>query len=69
MHVAAALGKPVLCFFGNSDARHWHPWGVQYELLQAKSGDVTDLSVDQALEAFRKLLKVSVGLQQDKIHT
>ncbi len=69
MHVAAALSKPVLCFFGNSDARHWHPWGVQYELLQAKSEDVKDLSVDQALEGFQKLLNVSVSLQQDKIHT
>ena len=25
MHVAAALGKPSLCFFGHSNAREWHP--------------------------------------------
>lgn len=51
MHVAAALGKPIVCFFGNSDAARWRPWGVPYELLQPASRDVADLSVDQALAA------------------
>ena len=35
MHIAAALGKPILCFFGDSDATRWHPWGVPYRLLQS----------------------------------
>jgi heptosyltransferase III len=55
MHVAAALGKPILCFFGNSDARQWHPWGVPYQLMQPKSEDVSDISVAQALDKFREL--------------
>jgi ADP-heptose:LPS heptosyltransferase len=55
MHVAAALGKPILCFFGNSDARHWHPWDVPYQLMQPESEDVSDITVAQALEKFREL--------------
>ena len=42
MHLAAGLGKPILCLFGQSDATRWHPWGVPYELLQAESRDVAD---------------------------
>jgi ADP-heptose:LPS heptosyltransferase len=55
MHVAAALGKPIVCFFGHSDATLWRPWGVPYELLQPASRDVADVSVDQALAAFDSL--------------
>ena len=55
MHAAAALGKPVLCFFGNSDPIRWHPWGVPYQLLQPRSENVSDISVAEALEKFREL--------------
>jgi heptosyltransferase III len=55
MHAAAALGKPILCFFGNSDACRWHPWGVPYQLMQPPSEDVSDISVAEALEKFREL--------------
>ncbi|MFN4343139.1 MAG: glycosyltransferase family 9 protein [Azonexus sp.] len=55
MHVAAGLGKPVVCFFGNSPAERWHPWGVPYQLLQKPSRDVSDITVDEAVEAFGRL--------------
>jgi ADP-heptose:LPS heptosyltransferase len=55
MHVAAALGKPLVCFFGNSDAVRWRPWGVPYRLLQAPSRDVADIRVEQALAAWQQL--------------
>lgn len=55
MHIAAALGKPIVCFFGNSDAVRWHPWGVPYVLLQKESRDVGDVSVDEAVAAFERL--------------
>ncbi|MDD2740702.1 MAG: glycosyltransferase family 9 protein [Rhodocyclaceae bacterium] len=56
MHIAAGLGKPLVCFFGNSSAERWHPWGVPYELLQKPSRDVGDIAVDEALAAFERLL-------------
>jgi heptosyltransferase III len=55
MHVAAALGKPIVCLFGNSSAERWHPWGVRYELLQAPSRDVRDISVDDVVAAHQRL--------------
>lgn len=59
MHLAAGLGKPMVCFFGNSQASRWRPWGVPHRLLQPVSENVVDVSVDQALEAYATL--VSAG--------
>lgn len=56
MHIAAGLGKPIVCFFGNSDPDMWHPWGVPYELLQPPSRDVRDITPEQAIYAVEKLL-------------
>lgn len=55
MHIAAGLGKPIVCFFGNSSATRWHPWGVAHQLLQAESRDVHDISVADALAAYDRL--------------
>ena len=55
MHLAAALGKPILCFFGQSDAGRWHPWGVPYELLQPENRDVATLTATEVLDAFGRL--------------
>jgi ADP-heptose:LPS heptosyltransferase len=57
MHIAAALGKPIVCFFGDSEAYHWHPWAVPYRLLQPRSRNVADVTVDEAVEAFIDLEK------------
>ncbi len=56
MHLAAGLGKPILCFFGQSDASHWYPWGVPYVLLQPESRDVRDIGVTEALQGFGALV-------------
>jgi heptosyltransferase-3 len=55
MHIAAALGKPIVCFFGNSDATRWRPWGVPHGVLQPASRNVTDISVEEACAAYREL--------------
>ena len=55
MHVGAGLGLPIVCFFGDSDATRWRPWGVRHELLQKPSRDVRDISVADACEAFGRL--------------
>ena len=57
MHVAAGLGKPLVCFFGNSSAERWHPWGGPYELLQNQSRDVAEISVDATADPFSRLMK------------
>ena len=55
MHLAAALAKPIVCLFGNSDAGRWRPWGTPQQLLQPPSRDVADVSVDQVLAAYDRL--------------
>lgn len=55
MHLAAALGKPILCFFGDSSPERWRPWGVRHELLQHESRDVGAISVETAAAAFERL--------------
>ncbi len=56
MHMAAALQKPLICFFGETDPVKWHPWQVQHILLQPPSKKVTDISVVQVLSALNELL-------------
>lgn len=56
MHIAAGLGKPILCFFGNADPERWYPWHVQHELLRAESRLVSDISVHEAIAALVRLL-------------
>jgi len=58
MHIAAALQKPIVCFFGDVDTNHWHPWGVEHELLQAKSHIVKDISIDQAVNSVTKFTAI-----------
>jgi ADP-heptose:LPS heptosyltransferase len=57
MHLAAALGKPIACFFGDSPVERWRPWGVPHRVLRAPSGNVRDVSVDDAAAAFRALVQ------------
>jgi ADP-heptose:LPS heptosyltransferase len=56
MHVAAGLGKPIVCLFGQSTAARWHPWSQGYELLQMPSMEVKDISVDAVARAYATLL-------------
>ncbi len=58
MHVAAALGKPIVCLFGRSDAVRWHPWGVPHALLQPASQNVGDIAVDEVVAACERMMVV-----------
>ena len=55
MHLAAALGKPIVCLFGDSDAARWRPWQTVFELLQPPSRNVADIMVEEVLEAYQRL--------------
>jgi ADP-heptose:LPS heptosyltransferase len=55
MHVAAGLGKPLVCLFGGSDVSRWHPWGVEHRVLQPPSRQVHDILPDQVLQALAQL--------------
>ena len=55
MHLAAALERPLVCWFGASHAPRWRPWGTRFRLLQPASQNVGDVSVDQAWQALREV--------------
>ncbi len=55
MHLAAGLGLPIVCLFGNSGAARWHPWGVPYRVLQKPSLEVGDITVAETVAAFNAL--------------
>ena len=56
VHLAAALGKPVVCMFGSEWPELWHPWGVPYRLLQSASQCASDVPVEEVLAAWRQLV-------------
>jgi ADP-heptose:LPS heptosyltransferase len=55
LHLAAALGKPVVCLFGDSPPERWRPWGVPQRVLRPASRDVADIGVEDVLRAFLEL--------------
>jgi ADP-heptose:LPS heptosyltransferase len=56
-HLAAALGKPIVCFFGDSPVERWRPWGTPHKVLQAPSRRVELIDVVDAAAAFAALVK------------
>ena len=59
MHVAAALGLPVVALFENLPykKRHWHPWQVPHEMVCPDTRDIADIPVERVLQAWRRLAR------------
>ncbi len=55
MHLAAALGKPVLALFGDSPVSRWRPWGVPYRVVRPASGNLGDLPLQDVLDSYGDL--------------
>lgn len=55
MHIGAALGLPIACFFGQSDVDTWRPWGVAQRIMQAPSLDAADIAPETACQALAEL--------------
>lgn len=55
LHLAAALGKPVVALFGDSPAHRWRPWGVPHQLLRPESKDVKDIAVADVMSSYQSL--------------
>ena len=65
MHLAAALGKPTVCFFGDMPPARWRPWGVPHRVLQPQSGQVADLVVDEVMAALSAVVPSFQGLPRE----
>jgi ADP-heptose:LPS heptosyltransferase len=55
MHIAAGLNKPIICFFGKSKVSQWHPWRVPYIALQPASQQVSEIHIDEVIDAYKRL--------------
>lgn len=55
MHLAAALGKPVVALFGDSPVERWRPWAVPHRVLRPESRNLADLALEPVLDACREL--------------
>lgn len=57
MHLAAALGKPVVALFGDSPVERWRPWGVPHRVVRPDSRNLADLPMEVVLQASAALKK------------
>ena len=55
LHIASALGKPVVALFGCTDPRTWGPWRVEHRVLQGE-GDAAAIQSSAVFEAVKSLL-------------
>lgn len=60
MHIAAALGKPVVAIWGSTDKRRWAPWGAPCTILEDSSRQASAINARSAFEAFVKLASGNV---------
>ncbi|WP_114194812.1 glycosyltransferase family 9 protein [Edaphovirga cremea] len=57
MHLASALNKNMVVFFGDTNQDRWRPWSGKYVILQTESGDCQDVSIEDAWQAVSVFLK------------
>jgi ADP-heptose:LPS heptosyltransferase len=53
MHIAAAVGTPVVALFGPADARRTGPYGEGHQVVQAPNGSMDEIRVEDVLAAVR----------------
>lgn len=56
MHIAAALGKPIVTVWGTTDPVKWSPWGVDHLILQKVSHRASDVTAEEAFSALQSIL-------------
>jgi ADP-heptose:LPS heptosyltransferase len=55
MHLAAALGKPIVALFGDSPVERWRPWGVPHRIVRPETRNVADVPVADVLAAYAEI--------------
>jgi ADP-heptose:LPS heptosyltransferase len=57
MHIAAALNRPIVALFGDSNSKRWRPWGVPFRIVQPHTEEVKDITTSQIIDAWHRLMK------------
>ncbi|HEX8948596.1 MAG TPA: glycosyltransferase family 9 protein, partial [Dissulfurispiraceae bacterium] len=55
MHIAAALGKPIVTMWGSTNPDRWRPWRTPHAILQTESRRAEDISAGTVFNAVEKL--------------
>lgn len=55
MHLASALQKKLVVFFGDTNKEAWHPWSGKYIIMQTPSGECDDVSVDEVWQSLQEI--------------
>ena len=50
MHVAAAVGVPVLSLFGPTSPEQWAPQGEQHRYIAGENGDINTIALEEVVE-------------------
>jgi ADP-heptose:LPS heptosyltransferase len=66
MHIAAALGVPIVAVWGASDPTVWHPWTeAPYRTLEARSskrdGTIKEIPAREVIDAVDEVLELALG--------
>lgn len=56
MHLAAAVGTPLVAVFGPTDHQQWKPWGEPFIALQGQDQSVSTVTVKDVYQAAQNLL-------------
>jgi ADP-heptose:LPS heptosyltransferase len=56
MHIAAALNRPIVALFGDSNPKRWRPWGVPSAIMQSETEHVKDIEPSKIVEAWFHLI-------------
>ena len=56
MHIAAALNRPIIALFGDSNPKRWRPWGVPYKILQNNTENVKDIEPSKIIDTWLNLI-------------
>jgi heptosyltransferase III len=51
MHIAAALGKPIVALWADSPVERWRPWQVPHRVVRPESRNLADLPLGPVLDA------------------
>jgi len=55
MHLASAMNKKQVVFFGDTDQKVWRPWSGHHRIMQTPSGECADVSVDEVWQQLEAL--------------
>lgn len=62
LHVAAAVGTPLIVIFGPTDPREWKPIGKKFVAVRAEDGRCNSVPVEAVLEKAELLLNDNIKL-------